>query len=62
MEINEQNSDDQTEYVSDDFILADTYCAVVSDEPSPESVWFIKVKNSFESAVEMIGDYKFHCP
>ena len=47
MEINGQNSDDQTEDVSDDLILADTYCAVVPDESSPESVWFIKVKDSF---------------
>ena len=30
MEINGQNSDDQTEDVSDDFITADTYCAMVS--------------------------------
>ena len=47
MEINGQNSDDQTEDVSGDFILADTYCAVAPDESSPGSVWFIKVKDSF---------------
>ena len=47
VEINGQNSDDQTEDVSDDLILVDTYCAVVPDESSPESVWFIKVKGSF---------------
>ena len=58
MEINGQNSDDQTEDVSDYFILADTYCAVAPDELSPESIWFIKVKASFESAVEMIDDYE----
>ena len=54
IKINGQNSDDQTEDVSDDFILADTNCAVVLDESSPESVWFIKVKDSFESAVKII--------
>ena len=48
MEINGQISGDQTENVSDEFILADTYCAVVPNESSPESVWFIKVKDSFE--------------
>ena len=37
VEINGQNSDDQTDF-SDDFILADTYCAVAPDESSPESV------------------------
>ena len=58
MEINGQNSDNQTEDVSDYFILADTYCAVAPDELSPESIWFIKVKDSFESAVEMIDDYE----
>ena len=58
MEINSQNSDDQTEDVSDDFILADTYCAVAPDESSPENVWFIKVKDSFESAAKIITDYK----
>ena len=43
--------------VSDDFVLPDTYYAV-PDESFPESVWFIKVKDSFESTVEMIDDYK----
>ena len=28
------------------------------DKSSPENVWFIKVNDSFESAVEMIDDYK----
>ena len=58
MEINGQNSDDLTEDVSDDFITADTYCAMAPDESPPDKVWFIKVKYSFESAVEMIDDYK----
>ena len=53
VEINGQNSDDQTEDVSDDLILADTYC-----ESSSESVSFIKVKNSFESAAEIIKNFK----
>ena len=55
MEINVQSSDYQTEDVSDDFILADTCCAVVPDDSSPESVCFIKVKDLFES---MIDDYE----
>ena len=42
MEINDQISNDQTEDEPDDFILADTYCAVAPDESSLESVWFIK--------------------
>ena len=57
MEINGQNSDDQTEDVSDDFITADTYCAMAPDESPPDKVWFIKVKYSFESA-DMMDDYK----
>ena len=31
---------------------------MLPDESSPESVWFIKVRDSLESAVEMINDYK----
>ena len=31
---------------------------MVPDESSPGSVWIIKVKDSFESAVEMIDDSK----
>ena len=30
----------------------------IPTESSPESVWFIKVKESFESAVEMIDEYE----
>ena len=57
VEINAQNSDNQTEddLISDDFILADSYCAVAPDESSPESAWFINVKDPFESAVERIS-------
>ena len=44
--------------VSDDFVLPDNCYVVVPDESFPESVWFIKAKDSFESAVEMIDDYK----
>ena len=58
VEIEGQNSDDQIEDVSYDFLLVDTYCTVVPDESTPESIWFIKVKNSFESAVEIIDDYQ----
>ena len=58
MEINGQNSDDQTEVMSDDFITADTYCAMAPNESPLDKVWFIKVKYSFVSAVEMIDDYK----
>ena len=60
VEINAQNSDNQTEddLISDDFILADSYCAVAPDESSPESAWFINVKDPFESAVEIINNYE----
>ena len=56
MEIEGQNSD--IEDASDDFLLADTFCAVAPDESSPETLWFMKVKDSFELAVEMIDDYE----
>ena len=56
VEIKGQNSDIGD--ASDDFLLADTFCAVAPDESSPETLWFIKVKDSFESAVEMIDDYE----
>ena len=62
MEINGQISGDQTENVSDEFILADTYCAVVPNESSPESVWFIKVKDSFEQLLRDRWLRKFNCP
>ena len=58
MKVNGQNSDDQTENVTDDFVTADTYCAMAPYESLLDKVWFIKVKHSFESAVEMIDDYK----
>ena len=31
---------------------------MLPDESSPESVWFTRVKDSFESVVEMIDDCK----
>ena len=31
---------------------------MVADESFPESVWFINVNDSFQSAVQMIDDYK----
>ena len=37
--------------------MPDTYCAVALYESTSGSVWFIKVKDSFETAVEMINDY-----
>ena len=58
MEIDGQNFHDQTENVSHDFILADTFRAVVPNKSFPDSVWFIKVKDSFEWAIEMIDDCK----
>ena len=54
VEIEGQNSDIGD--ASDDFLSADTFCAVAPDESSPETLWFIKVKDSFKSAVEMIDD------
>ena len=58
MEITSQSSDDPTEDVSDNIILADTYYAVAPDMSFLENIWFIKVKDSFESAVEMMDDYE----
>ena len=42
---------------SEDFLLPDTYCAVAPDRSSPDSLWFIKVKDSFQASVQMTDDY-----
>ena len=49
METTGQNSDHQTEDISDDFISGDTYTAVAPHESFPDS---------FEWPAEMIDDYE----
>ena len=58
VEITSQSSDDPTEDVSDNIILADTYNALAPDMSFLENIWYIKVKDSFKSAVEMMDDYE----
>ena len=40
-----------------EFLLAGTYCAVAPDESSPGSIWFIKVKDSYQAKVKITDDY-----
>ena len=37
--------------------MADTYCAVAADKSSPDTVWFIQVKDSYNASVQMTDDY-----
>lgn len=40
-----------------EFLLADTYCAVATDEKSSDTVWFIKIKDSYRAQKQMTDDY-----
>ena len=59
------SSDDQEEIVPSDFLLPDTYCAVAPDpenNPTNDSVWFIKVKDIFFAKVAVTDDYDHTIP
>ena len=47
-----QMSDEPLENDPSEFLIADTYCAV-----RPDSLWFIKVKDSCETNIEVVDDY-----
>ena len=52
-----QQYDEPCENDSCEFLIADTYCAVRPDKTSSDSLWFIKVKDSCETNVEVVDDY-----
>ena len=59
------SDDNHEEIFPSDFLLPDTYCAVAPDlesNPTNDSVWFIKVKDTFTAKVSMTDDYDHTIP
>ena len=40
-----------------DFVLPDTFCAITADINSPDTIWFVKVKENCEAENTITDDY-----